>query len=37
MLFVADEKMKKFKPYYFVLNGTENMMYFFENEKVICG
>ena len=26
--------MKKFKPYYFVLNGTENILYFFENEKV---
>nr|KAG5703708.1 hypothetical protein BaRGS_022997 [Batillaria attramentaria] len=30
---IQDEKMKKFKPYYFVLNGTENILYFFENEK----
>ncbi|KAK7116060.1 ras GTPase-activating protein 1-like [Littorina saxatilis] len=32
-LHFRNEKMKKFKPYYFVLNGTENMLYFFENEK----
>ncbi|KAK7492633.1 hypothetical protein BaRGS_00016112 [Batillaria attramentaria] len=32
-LHFRNEKMKKFKPYYFVLNGTENILYFFENEK----
>ncbi|KAL8575409.1 hypothetical protein ACOMHN_000025 [Nucella lapillus] len=32
-LYFRNEKMKKFKSYYFVLNGTESMLYFFENEK----
>ncbi|XP_076465409.1 ras GTPase-activating protein 1-like [Babylonia areolata] len=32
-LHFRNEKMKKFKSYYFVLNGTENMLYYFENEK----
>ncbi|PVD19798.1 hypothetical protein C0Q70_20289 [Pomacea canaliculata] len=32
-LHFRNEKMKKFKSYYFVLNGTEKILYFFENEK----
>ena len=31
---IQDEKTKKWKPYWFVLNHTERQLYYFANEKV---